>query len=369
MSLLREMNDFLKNPIIERDMEEIYARNYDWEAFHDSTVLVTGAYGMLASYIVYFLVFLRECKGVMVEIYAQGRSEGKAERRFGEYINRDYFHYINKDILSENGSDIPKTDYIIHAAGIANPRFYATNPVEVMEPNIIGTHRLLRSSLNREVRGFLLFSTGDVYGKVIDAFEISEETMGLMDPLDEHSCYGESKRAAETLSLAFFQEYKIRTVMARIGHTYGPTMDVDNDPRVFASFMKCALSDEDIVLYSDGLAKRPFCYITDATAGFFLLLLKGEGGNAYNVTNTDQMISIRDVASVVANIPEKPVNVVYKVREQGDTYRVNKYNMENRPVEKKLQDLGWTHPVGIKEGFTRVYEYFQKLREDNANGY
>lgn len=355
---MMDMNDVLKNSIIRTDMEEIYAREYKWDKLDGCDILITGAYGMLASYMVYFLLYLREFWNIRVEIYIQGRNEAKARERFGKYLAKEYVHYIKKDILSEGGGSIPKTDYIVHAAGIANPRYYSTNPVEVIEPNVIGTHRLLKNCIGNKFKGFLLFSTGDIYGKVTDAGDITEETLGLMDPLDAHSCYGESKRLAETMCTAFYSEYGIRTVIARIGHTYGPTMDIENDPRVFASFMKSALRGTDIVLHSDGLAKRPFCYITDAVAGYFLLLLEGKGGEAYNVTNTNQFLSVREVAQIIGNISDSSIGVRWRERKEGDTYQVNTLNKENKPIELKMYNLGWTNPIDVKEGFSRVYKYF-----------
>lgn len=356
------MKNILDDNVIMEDMNQIYSRGYDWEKFDNKSFLITGAYGMLASYMVYYLIYLIEIKKLSIEVYIQGRDSEKARKRYGEYLLKSYLHFINDDILSDNGGEIPKTDYIIHAAGIANPRLYSTHPVEVIEPNVIGTHRLLKSCIGRKTEGFLFFSTGDVYGRVIDAKEITEETLGFVDPLDEHSCYGESKRLAETLCSSFFREYGIRTIIARIGHTYGPTMDIENDPRVFANFMKSAIYGEDIVLYSDGKAKRPFCYLTDAIAGYFLLLLEGKGGEAYNVTNTDQMISIIEVARIISKIPAKPINVIHRERDKGDTYQKNIINIENKPIEDKLCRLGWTHSIDVKEGFTRVYQYLKNQR-------
>ena len=352
------MSNFLENEIIHADMEEIYARGYEWNELDNQSILVTGAYGMLASYLVFFLIFLHECKNIKIDIFIQGRSAQKARKRFGDYLDAPYVHFIQDDILSEDGGDIPNVDYIVHSAGISNPRLYSTNPVEVIEPNVIGTHRLLKNSIGKKLKGFLLFSSGDIYGKVSDAQNITEETFGAMDPLDGHSCYGESKRLAETLCASFFREYGIRTIIARIGHTYGPTMDVENDPRVFASFMKSILKGEDIVLHSDGTAKRPFCYIADAIAAYVLLLLKGEGGEAYNVTNTEQFLSIREVAEIVSTIPKKSVAVRCKERAHEDTYQVNAINVDNKPIESKLVALGWKHPIGAHEGFLRTYNYF-----------
>ncbi len=357
------MAQILNNKIILTDMEDIFSRDMPWEDLQGKTILITGAYGMLASYMVFFLLYLREKKGIRTNIITQGKSRTKAELRFGCYLDKEYFSFTDFDLTGEGWKDLPPADYVVHAAGIANPRYYQTNPVEVIEPNTIGTIQLLRYGEKCKLRSFLYFSTGDIYGRVSNAEYITEDTVGCLDPLDIHSCYGESKRLGETACVAFFREYGVPAVIARIGHTYGPTMDVQNDPRVFASFMNCALQGRDIVLHSDGMARRPFCYIADAVAAFFLLLLRGKGGEAYNVTNTDQFLSISEAAQIIGELPEKKVNIIYKRRAADDSYCDNKENKDNLPVEKKLEDLGWYHPIDSCTGFKRVYQYFRNMEE------
>ena len=355
------MNDFLSNEIILQDMNEIYSRNYDWNRFSGKTVYISGSYGMLASYVVYFLIYLREIKGIDVCIIAQGRKRNKAEERFGLYFDKEYFTYTDENIASDNCINVGIADYIIHAAGLANPRFYETNPVEVIEPNTIGTYQLLKHCNKEKVLGFLFLSTCDVYGSVDDPDCIDENTVGKVDPLDPHSCYSESKRLAETLLASYSREYGIRTIIARVGHTYGPTMDLENDPRVFASFMKDIVEDKDICLHSNGLAQRAFCYLSDAVSAYLLLLLDGKQGEAYNVTNTDQMIAIRDLARIFSEITTKKLSVYFEKREDGDAYLQDTINKNNRPLENKLLSIGWEHPIDVKEGFSRVYCYFRGM--------
>lgn len=365
----------IKNRIIKSDMEDIYHRSLDWNRLHGKTVFISGAYGMLASYIVCFLMYLNMNTNIAVDVIAQGRDEKKAKEKFETFWNHERFRFYSGDILCAI-SDIPKVDYIIHAAGIANPRFYTAMPVEVIEPNVIGTYHLLKLAERVKCSGFLFFSTGDIYGKVISPEDIDEKTMGMIDPLEEHSCYGESKRLGETLCVAFCREHGIPVKMARIGHTYGPTMDINYDSRVFASFVKCIIEGNDIDLYSDGRAKRPFCYIADAVAAFFLLLFKGGSGEAYNVTNTEQFISVGELAEILASISEKKVKVTMKVRKATDNYLEAKFNQENKPSEAKLRNLGWETHYDVRSGFERVYHYFKddyykgclrKQRNNNEN--
>ncbi len=348
--------------IIEEDLENIYKRAINWDVFEGKTVLVTGAYGMLATYIVYFLIYLRREKGINVTVIAQGRSKNNAYKRFGDYWEADGFAFTDVSIM-EDISKLGFIDYIIHAAGLSNPRTYSTNPVEVIEPNAIGTYNLLKHAAIKGCEGFLFFSTGDVYGNIKSSEPYSEDEMGALDPLDSHSCYGESKRMGETLCRSFYTEYGVKTCIARIAHTYGPTMDVDNDPRVFSSFVRCILNNQPIEMYSDGRAKRPFCYVADAVHAFFLMLINGNGGEAYNISNTDEFLSIGELADILSTIPKNKVDVVYKLRSSEDTYMEATVNQGCLPASDKIRELGWKCEYSTLDGFKRVYEYLK----DNNN--
>lgn len=338
-----------------KDMREIHDRGYDWELLRNRTVLITGAYGMLASYLVFFFIYLNKVHDMNVTIVCQGRSKQKMISRFAEYLECDFMKTTYISICREIHLEYTP-DYIIHAASLANPSFYQKNPVEVEEPNVIGTYYLLRFAKECNIRGFLFFSSGDVYGKMeSDITDISENMYGSIDTLDLHSCYGESKRMGETFCASFAREYYIPTRIARIGHTYGPTMDIENDPRVFASFLKNVINGENIVMLSDGSAKRPFCYLSDATAAFLLILLHGADGEAYNVCNTDQFLSISELGEIMVNLcPDKDLRVIKKERQINDNYLEAQFNKQNRPIEQKLINLGWDHKVTAREGFGRV---------------
>ncbi len=349
---------FMNSRVIEEDMQDIYERRIGWEKLKDKTVLVTGATGMLASYVVYFLFYLNQYHFMNIQIILFVRNTEKAQRRFGNYLLQEHCKLYTIDInkpweLSE------KIDYIIHTAGLANPQLYIKIPVQVAEPNVIGLYYLLCFAHRKKVKKVLFFSSGDVYGRMPDGVEaIRENMMGITDPLDEHSCYGESKRMGETWCRLFYKEYGVPTVIARIGHTYGPTMDIDKDPRVFASFMKCIYEGKDIEMFSSGSAKRPFCYIADAVVAYFILLFKGVAGEAYNVCNTNEFISVLELANILIGLrPELNLQVIRKLRREHDQYMDNRINHDNRPIEDKLKNLGWKCSYDVRKGFSRVLRY------------
>lgn len=358
------IGDIMSDNIITEDMEDIFQRDIPLRKLYGKTVMISGATGMLASYVVYFLIWLNETQKANINIIALARNQKKCRERFGEYLERDYFKLCFDNVLEPLRID-GDINYIIHAASLASPQYYGTNPVDVAAPNIIGTYNLLEVAHQKQVKGFLYFSSGDVYGKMPEGIgEFSEQEMGTTDPLEPHSCYSESKRMGETLCASYYRQYGVPTTIARIGHTYGPTMDILNDPRVFSSFMKNVYEGKDIVLRSDGTAKRPFCYIADGVAAYLLILLRGEPGNAYNVCNTDQFISMNELAEVMVNLRQDVnMRVVHKGMRSDSKCVENKDNVANCPSSLKLKKLGWECHFDVKDGFSRVYDFLKGRNE------
>lgn len=344
--------------IILEDLKDIYGCDIPWEKLRDTEVLITGAYGMLASYMMYMLIFLNETQNMNIKIIALVRSKEKFYKRFKKHAKREYIRLF-LDPLDEKIDISQRIDYIIHAASFASPQYYSVCPVDVLKPNSIGTYHLLELAREKKVNAFLLFSTGDIYGVVKDGNAVSEGSMGTLDPLDVHSCYSESKRMAETTCKSYQHQFDVPVKIARIWHTYGPTMDIENDPRVFSSFVKNVVKRENIIMKSEGKQKRSFCYIADATAGFFYILLSGIAGEAYNICNTEQFVSIRTLAETIADLrPEYHIDVVRKNRDADEDYTENTSVGELAPDNRKLIDLGWEPRYRIREGFDRVLRFF-----------
>lgn len=348
--------------ILLHDMQEIEC-NIDGfsEELRGTTILLTGAYGMLASYIVYLCSYLNYYRTFNIKLVVMVRSREKFLRKFSG-LNLEFVEIVENDFSSSvdyNGN----IDYIIHAASLASPQHYAVRPIEVFMPNIFGTKFLLDLAVKKNVKSFLLFSTGDIYGLPPKKDIIYESDYGVMDPLDIHSCYSESKRMAETICKCYFQQKKVPVRIARIWHTYAPSMDIQNDPRVFASFVKNIVNNENIVMYSDGSTKRCFTYITDAIVGYLTIMLKGEIGNAYNVCNTSQVLRMDELANLLVKIkPELNLKVVKKQRSISESYTENNLapKIYPAPGNDKLMSLGWKPCVDVTEGFKRVLNYLYK---------
>jgi nucleoside-diphosphate-sugar epimerase len=342
-----------------QDFERIKNAPIPWENLNGSTILVTGGSGYIARYLCFFLISLiKEGVNAPSRIIVLARDRKKAENHYAEWTERGLELLIQDvcDPLQIEG----EVHYIVHAASQSLPKNYTKDPSGSIRPNVIGTLNLLEFARNSGCKGFLFLSSGEVYGKFEQPPKrpIEEDEFGGLDPLDLRSCYAESKRAGETFCKAWHLQFGVPTKIARLGHTYGPGMDFD-DGRVFADFCGSVVRGQDIILKSSGKDIRPFCYLSDATAGLLTILLKGDAGYAYNLVNTHASISIAHLASLMSDLfPERKLKVIMS---DLSTLKKESWNPGLEVSIKRIKGLGWEPQVDIMSGFKRTILSYSQL--------
>lgn len=338
--------------IVDADLRTVLAADLPWNEFHGTTVLITGANGFLASAMVETLLALNATgAGAPVTVIAQVRTLSKAQARFARYIDRPELQLLMHDVTG-GVPPVEHVDFVIHAASQASPRFYHTDPVGTLNANVLGTNSMLALA-RRDAAKFLLFSSGDVYGMVAEV-PTREDVYGPLDPMAVRSCYGESKRMAENMCASWAHQYDVEAKVVRPYHTYGPGIALD-DGRVFSDLVSDVVHRRDLVLSSDGSATRAFCYLADATAGFFTVLLRGGRGEAYNVGNQAGELSIAALAELLAGLyPERGLAV--RRAERSGPYVASPVH-RSAPEVSKMRDLGWVATTTPEVGFHRTIRW------------
>ena len=348
----------MRNRIVQEDLEKIIGSDLPWLEFEGRTVLISGANGFLPAYMVETLLALNEERLTRrVKVIGLVRDGQRALTRLGEYVGKGDLRLIVEDVCKPFSID-ERVDYVVHAASQASPKYYGVDPVGTLSANVLGTHNMLSIAHDHRAKGFMFFSSGEVYGQVTeDRIPTREDWYGYMDPTDLRSCYGESKRLGETMCVSWFHQYGVPAKIVRPFHTYGPGMRLD-DGRVFADFVADILNGRDIVMKSDGSARRAFCYLADAVLGFFTVLLRGQDGQAYNIGNDRAEVSVLELAQrLVALFPEKGLKVVQKEGTVVSGY-VGSRISRSCPDISKARSLGWEPQTSIEVGFTRTIRSF-----------
>jgi UDP-glucuronate decarboxylase len=347
----------MRHPIVEEDLRRIQSAPLQWRRLFGKSVLISGANGFVPAYMLETLLYLNETQNAGIRVIALVRNHENAVRRLGHLVGRSDLTIVVQDVCDiYRGPE--RVDFLLHAASQASPKFFRTDPVGTFEANVVGTRRMLEVARNAKSEGFLFFSSGEVYGRQENQSVPTPETSyGYLDPLDIRSCYAEGKRAGETLCACWHAQFGVPAKIVRLSHTYGPGMTL-NDGRVFADFVADIVAGRDIVMKSDGSARRPFCYLADATIAFFTVLLLGESGQAYNV-GSDRECSILDLAEMLCRLfPERDCHVVRQERRPDEPYLASSIAGGHFDLSK-MRSLGWEPTTSMEEGFRRTIMSYQ----------
>lgn len=343
--------------IIDEDVLRIIAEDLPWEKLRGQTVLVTGASGLIGSYLCYTVLQLNDTYSLNISVLALVHNGEKAKKQFGGLLNRSDFKLLVQEVY-EPVDYTSSIDYIIHAANLSTG--YNKNPAGVISANVLATDVLLKLAVKKNSKCFLYLSTREIYGKTTGGKQFASETdYGIVDPVELRSCYPESKRMGESMCVAYKSQYGLCCRIARMAHTYGPCFVMDNG-RVWGDFISNIVRRENIVLRSKGEMELTYTYISDTIAGLFYLLLAGTE-LVYNLSRMDEVIKVCDLASkLVQQYEERKLKVVFDIPEGDGGYLTHRVAFLD---STKAFELGWRPKVGIEEGFSRTFEY-QETRKN-----
>ena len=249
-------------------------------------------------------------------------------------------------------------DFIIHAASNSQNKLFASDPVNTIMANILGSHNLLEFAVKTKAERFVFVSSGDLYGKPLNEDDIFDENYcGYINCNTLRAGYPEAKRAGEALCQAYISKYNLDVVIARPCRIYGPTMRLD-DSKAMSEFIMNGVRGEDIVLKSQGLPRFSYCYGADCVSGILYCLLKGACGEAYNVSDSSEILSLREIAEYVSSLAGKKVIFQLPSELQAKGFlKVLKVVLAN----EKLRALGWSPKDDTRSGVKKTVEILKTI--------
>jgi len=344
----------LKNNLYRFDIEMVANNNVPWEKLNNQSVLISGATGMVGSFLVDVLMYRNSAFDMNCHIYALGRNTCKARERFASYWKNPLFEFIAHDISEQFSSDsMPAFNWFLHLASNTHPLQYANDPIGTITTNVIGLKNILDLAAVSPCKRVLFASSNEIYGENRGDTELfSENYCGYIDCNTLRAGYPESKRCGEALCQAYMRQKNLDIVVARLTRSYGPSM-LMTDSKASSQFLKKGIAGEDIVLKSAGLQYYSYTYVADAVSGLLYTLLAGKTGEAYNIADESGDIHLKDMAEIIAG--NCGTKVVYEIP---DSTEASGYSTATkaRLNGAKLKSLGW-HPLyTIQEGVKRTID-------------
>ena len=347
----------LESKLYIEDLEKLANENLPFSKLENSSILITGARGLIGSFLIDVIMYLNNHARLNCQVYAMGSTE-KGLDRFKEYLSNPLFKYIIQDVNNQLSFDI-KVDYVLHLASNTHPVLYSTKPISTITTNIIGTKNLLDYAVRAASKRFLFASSVEIYGENKGDVELfNEDYSGYINPNKLRSGYPESKRTGEALCHAYTAETNLDTVIARLARCYGPTMQL-NDSRAISEFIIRALNNENIVLKSEGNQFFSFTYVYDAVYGLLTILLKGERNEAYNIANEKTDIRLKEIAAMIADYVGR--KVIFELPSDVEN-RGYSNTQVSRMSSAKIKTLGFMPKYDLRSGTTRTIEILKGVK-------
>lgn len=358
------------NEVLNDDMLYIFSKlsSKEKSKLQNSTVLITGCGGFLGYYFMHFFSSVSDELGIKkiigLDNYLTGSSSFLDEiSRQNSKVKIEKFDIITDDIAHIQGAN--EVDFIIHGASIASPIFYRKYPLETIDANITGLRRLLDFYSKKDIKGFLFFSSSEIYGDPFaDFIPTREDYRGNVATMGPRACYDEAKRFGETICYLYNEKFGVPARIARPFNNYGPGMNI-NDKRLPADFAKCVHENQDLIIHSDGKPSRTFCYVADAIMGYLKVLLHNKF-DVFNIGIDKPEISVREFAELylknAKQVYEYNGKIVFKVSDDKE-YLTDNPNRRCPNISKAKEYLDFNPSIYVEEG---IYRYLKFLKINNG---
>jgi dTDP-glucose 4,6-dehydratase len=301
------------------------------------TSLVTGGAGFLGSHLCDALLE-RGHRVICVDNLETGSLSNI------EHIRRPEFVHLNDDIIEPYYVDEP-VDFVYHLASPASPIDYLRIPLHTLKVGSYGTHHTLGLAKRHRAR-FLIASTSEVYGDP-QVHPQPETYWGHVNPIGPRGVYDEAKRYAEALTMAYHRAQGVDTAIMRIFNTYGPRMR-PHDGRAIPTFLRQAITNQNITVFGEGQQTRSFCYVSDLIDGMIRL---AESGHhlPVNIGNPNEF-TLLELAQTVIEVTGSTSEIVHEALPTDDP------QVRQPDITLAKQILGWEPKVNLREGLERTIE-------------
>lgn len=339
-----------------RDLKRTICLTVGINSLKGKNILITGASGLIGSFIVDVLTEYNNEFSAGIKIFALSRNN-KVETLGAD--NPDVI-YFAKDVTGDIEYDF-HVDYIIHAAGNAHPYAFTNDPVGTMMSNVVGTYKLLEYGRKHGMKRFVFISSGEIYGfenTETDSFSEDFYNNVKIDISNPRSCYPEGKRAGETLCAAYTEQYNVETVSLRLCHTYGPGF-TQCDNRAGSDFFCKGMRGEEIRILNAEDRLRSYCYVADSVSAILTAMLSGKAGQPYNVADSQSQATVAAFAQIVGE--KCGVNVDLQLRKENqDESTIIRQVLD----AKRLEGLGWHCGYDLRTGIEHT---IQILKEESKS--
>lgn len=263
-------------------------------------IVIVGGTGFAGSWIAEMVAAINDEFGSGIRLSLLGRSALTWATSYPHLAEREDIQVQAVDVRSS--FELPHdTTLVLFAAGVADPRVHASDPLRVYETALSGIKHSLEAATRLEfLQRFVNLSSGLVLGEQMQSTALSEGNITTLDFTRVHHVYAESRRSAENLLSLYASQFRIPTSTARAFTFLGPYQSLDA-PWAANNFIRDALTGNNIRIHGDGAIRRSYLYGSDAASWLLRILVDGQDGEVYN-TGGQTPVSHEEMANITASL-------------------------------------------------------------------
>ena len=320
----------------QEDIAKIVTLPYSWDKLENSTILLSGGTGLIGSFFCEVIKYRNKQFNSNIKVISLSRNGGSSSEGINN-IKAD----VTKEIKVEGN-----IDYVVHLASNTHPKDYEEDPIGTIMTNVSGCDNLLKVAIEKKAKKFILASSVEVYGSGID-HPIKEDEFGYISLEKYRSGYNEAKRLSEVLCQSYKKKYGLNISIARFARVFGNNKRPDT--KALSQFIEKAVNKEDVVLNSAGNQKYSFVYVADAVSALIKIIIDGENGEAYNVSDDSENKTLKDYASFLSDLANTKITIQLKNNESVSS-------AVNALLDTtKIKLIGWKPVYSVSEALKRLY--------------
>ncbi len=310
------------------------------------SVLVTGGYGLLGSWLVWGLLeagarvcLVRRDKPARAALVTMGLeaavdvvdgdicTDGLVVRTLAEYEIDSVFHLAAQTIVPT-----------------AN-----RSPSSTFETNIRGTWTVLEACRLHGIERVVVASSDKAYG--------AHPTLPYREDfaLQPRFPYDVSKAAADLLARSYWHTWQLPVAVTRFANLYGG--GDGNGSRLIPEAICAALAGRPPVVRSDGSPERDFLYVEDAVAAYLAIWealgTDGAGGEAFNAGGGEPH-RVGDVVELICRLAGSDIEP--DIRGRGTPS--GEIDRQFVDYSKLHEVTGWEPRFSLEEGLSRTIDWY-----------